>query len=75
MTMSVDPDVTYDILADHENNPQIFKTLSKVEVEYKDDMKLVTHHAHWNLLFWSGNFDIKMKVEEDRSKRLIAFKL
>ncbi|KAG0605311.1 hypothetical protein M758_9G048000 [Ceratodon purpureus] len=75
MNMIVDPDITYDILTDHENNPQIFKTLSKVEVEYKDDMKLVTQHAHWNLMFWSGNFDIKMKVEEDRSNRKVAFKL
>ena len=50
MNMVVDPDITYDILTDHENNPQIFKTLSKVEVEYKNDVKLVTQHAHWNLM-------------------------
>ncbi|CAM6011827.1 unnamed protein product [Sphagnum balticum] len=32
-------------------------------------------HAHWNLLFWSGGFDMKMKVLEDHSKRAISYKL
>lgn len=75
MSMAVDPDITYGILVDYENNSQIFKTVSKVEVEYKGDMKLVTQHAHWNLMFWSGKFTIKMRVEEDRSKHKVAFKL
>lgn len=75
MNMAVEPDVTYGILTDYENNPKIFKTVSKVEVEHRDDSKLVTQHAHWNLLFWSGGFDMKMKVLEDHSKRAISYKL
>lgn len=75
MNMAVEPDVTYGILTDYENNPKIFKTVSKVEVEHRDDGKMVTQHAHWNLLFWSGGFDMKMKVLEDHSKRAISYKL
>jgi hypothetical protein len=75
MNMAVQPDVTYGILTDYENNPKIFKTVSKVEVEHHDDGKMVTQHAHWNLLFWSGGFDMKMKVLEDHSKRAISYKL
>lgn len=75
MSMAVDPDITYGILTDYENNPQIFKTVSKVEVEHRDNAKLVTQHAHWNLMFWSGAFDMKMKVEEDRSRRNVSYTL
>lgn len=75
MSMAVDPDITYGVLTDYENNPQIYKSVSKVDVEYKDNSKFVTQHAHWNLMFWSGTFDMKMKVEEDRSKRAVSFKL
>jgi len=75
MSMAVDPDITYGILTDYENNPEIFRTVSKVEVEYRDQGKFVTQHAHWNLLFWSGTFDMKMKVEEDRPNRAVSFKL
>lgn len=75
MSMAVDPDITYGVLTDYENNPQIYKSVSKVDVEYKDNSKFVTQHAHWNLMFWSGTFDMKMKVEEDRINRAVSFKL
>ncbi|KAG0628687.1 hypothetical protein M758_1G045500 [Ceratodon purpureus] len=75
MSMAVDPDITYGILTDYEKNPDIFKTVSKVEVEYRDKVKFVTQHAHWNLMFWSGTFDMKMKVEEDPPNRAVSFKL
>ncbi|CAK9272478.1 unnamed protein product [Sphagnum jensenii] len=75
MSMAVHPDVTYGILVDFENNPKIFKTVSKVEVEHRKDAKMVTQHAHWNLMFWSGTFDMKMRVKEDRSKRAVSFNL
>lgn len=75
MSMAVHPDITYGILTDYEKNPDIFKTVSKVEVEYRDKAKFVTQHAHWNLLFWSGTFDMKMKVEEDPPNRAVSFKL
>lgn len=75
MSMAVDADITYGILTDYEKNPEIFKTVSKVEVEYRDQSKFVTQHAHWNLLFWSGTFDMKMKVVEDRPNRAVSFKL
>lgn len=73
--MGVDPDITYKVLTDYENNPDIYKTVSKVEVEHKDEAKFVTQHAHWNLMFWSGTFEMKMRVEEDPSKRAVSFKL
>jgi len=75
MSMAVDADLTYGILTDYEKNPDIFKTVSKVEVEYRDEAKFVTQHAHWNLMFWSGTFDMKMKVTEDRPNRAVSFKL
>ena len=75
MSVAADPDVTYGILTDYEKNPDIFKTVSKVEVEHNDKGKFVTQHAHWNLLFWSGTFDMKMKVEEDPSRKAVSYKL
>lgn len=75
MSVAADPDVTYGILTDYENNPEIFKTVSKVEVENNDKGKFVTQHAQWNLLFWSGTFDMKMKVEEDPGRKAVSYKL
>lgn len=75
MSIAVDPDVTYGILTDYENNPRVFKTVTKVEVEDKENVKLVTQHANWNIMLWSGKFTIKTEVEEDCSKRLVTFKL
>ncbi|XP_024388370.1 uncharacterized protein [Physcomitrium patens] len=59
MSIAVDPDVTYGILTDYENNPRVFKTVTKVEVEDKENVKLVTQHANWNIMLWSGKFTIK----------------
>lgn len=75
MSMAVDPDITYGILTDYEKNPDIFKTVSKVEVYNNDEGKFVTQHAHWNLLFMSGTFDMKMKVEEDPGHKAVSYKL
>ncbi|XP_024392249.1 uncharacterized protein [Physcomitrium patens] len=75
MSMGVDPDIAYEILTDYENNPDIFKTVSKVEVEHRDNSKFVTQHAHWHLMFWSGTFEMRMKVEEDPSERAVSMKL
>lgn len=75
MFMPVDPDITYGILTDFERNPDIFKTVSKVEVEHNNEGKFVTQHAHWNLMFLSGTFDMKMKVEEDPSRKAVSYKL
>lgn len=75
MSMAVDPDITYGILTDYEKNPDIFKTVSKVEVENNDEGKFVTQHAHWNMMFLSGTFDMKMKVEEDPSRKAVSYKL
>lgn len=75
MSMAVSPDVTYGIITDYENNAKIFKSVSSVEVQHRDDGKVVVQHAHWRFLFWSGNFALKMKVEEDPSKRAVSFKL
>lgn len=75
MSMGVDFDIVYEIFMDYENNFDIFKIVLKVEVEYRDNLKFVIQYVYWYLMFWLGIFEMRMKVEEDFSERVVFMKL
>ncbi|KAJ7295482.1 hypothetical protein O6H91_Y185600 [Diphasiastrum complanatum] len=75
MKVGIDPDVMYGIITDHESSPRIFKSISRVEIEEKENGKIVTQHARWNFFRWSGTFSIRLLVEEDHQSRSFKFQL